>query len=237
MPLKPSENDLDHATPEELLQILAAENETRRRNRKLLFSCLVGGAALLIGLQLISWLIKGKAPDDFGSVLSLAALIGAGMSFTGRHQAALRSAQRMADPRLAGFLVEAYATNGEKPIEQAAREGLLRSLPMLDDPEMLDPYQRGLLYKIPGPRADKELTSAALGAIGRVAGPEAIPYLERFRAQTEGNKDPERRRLADLALQILPDVRIRAARAIIERRAQESRAEIKSETERIAPSG
>lgn len=205
-------------TAEEALSVLIEENRKRRYNRKVLAWTFGGGFALLIGLHLILWLVKGKAPDDIASMASMMGLIGAAAAFTPRHKAALRAAERFEDPRLVGFLLEARHTADAKDTLEACEAGLMRSLPKLEDPEMLDPYQRNLLYRLLNAKKSPALVELGLEAAVRTAGSEAIPALERFRTEAEKSENGEMRRLGARALQILPDLRIRKARAIIEER-------------------
>lgn len=219
-------------SPEEILSVLADENRKRRQGRTALYSTLTLGFGILTLLYLALWITKGQGPD-VTTFFSLAGLLGIGVAVSGRHKQALQSASKLARPEFVGYLAEAYATSDEKDVYEPAREGLILALPLLQDAEMLDAKQRGYLYGQLGTHRPIRLVREVLGAIHRVAGAEALPYLERFHLSAGKHQDAEWRRLGERALQILPDVRIRVARGIIESKSSEATGAIQVDAERI----
>ena len=220
------------STAEDALRVLAEENAKRRKGRNALVWSLGIGLSVLAILILAVWIWKGR-PPDLTSLTSLLVLGGAAASFTASHRAALTASAQFEDPRLVGFLLEARITSEEKDINEATEAGLAKSLPLLDDPELLDPYQRHLLHRFLNQTQNKELARLTLGAIKRVSGKEAIPTLEAFREAKSKAKDPEWQRIGEAALLVLPDVRLRAARKIIESRSEEAKAEAEEQHIRL----
>lgn len=228
--MKPVAVTLD--TAEEALRVLAEENAKRRKGRNVLVWSLGIGLAVLTILVLAVWIWKGR-PPDLTSLSSLLVLGGAAASFTASHRAALKAASQFEDPRLVGFLLEARISSEEKDIIEATEAGLAKSLPLLDEPELLDPYQRHLLHRFLNHTQSKDLARLTLGAIKRVSGSEAIPTLEAFREAKSKAKDAEWQRIGEAALLVLPDVRLRVARKIIESRSEAVKAEADEQQLRI----
>ena len=218
----------------DLLATLATENKKRRENIRTFnwfFGILVGAVVLL---QLALW-FSGKSPSDFTSYSSLFVLIGAGAAFTGTHKAALRRLEELAIPESAGFLVEAYATSLERDVTEVSERALLKALPLVNDAESFDDYQRGLLYKSLKKTKSADLAEAILDVTRRIGGSEAIPYLEEFRGIAAKRKGAEWERLSNRALGALPDLRLRVARAIIEQKVREDQERSSAEQELHLP--
>ncbi len=138
------------------------------------------------------------------------------------HRQAVQRAAEIGDVRCVGYLLEGLRET-DRDVVNAARAALIRLLPQLgpENADLLSPYQRPLLYRCLSPSQPPELVREALRAINAVAGKEAIPYIEAFR-EDKRLQGPEWEKLSSLALQVLPDLRMRLARDIIERKTAEA---------------
>lgn len=201
------------------MKTLAEENRKRRHNRQtVLWIGLVGGAFLL--LAEIWFAIRDRKAPDLGGLAGPFVLLTATAAFTRPHKDALKQVEAWANRESAGFLLEAYATTDEKDVREVGTRALPIALAEIDSADDLDDYQRGLLYRVVSTRNDVPVVSAAIACIRRTAGPEAIPYLEAFHRKTERHRKAEWQRLGQQALMVLPEIRIRTARRIIERKLQ-----------------
>lgn len=210
----------------EWLTVLAEENAKRRKNRQVINSILVWTSVFFLLAWSFIWFTRRELPDIAGMAAMLA-LIGSAAGFTARHKTALSQMREFANRESAGYLLEAYATSPEKDIREIGEQALPLALSRVESPEDLDDYQCGLLYKQLNFQNPPPLVAAALECIGLIAGKESIPLLEKFHQDAILKPDPEWQRLGHRALQLLPDVRIRVARVIIEKRT----VEIESATE------
>lgn len=201
----------------EVIRTLADENQKRRSTRLVINWIFGGGIVLLLVLYGLNYLKSGQVPDWSG-IAPFLALVGAGAAFSATHKDALKKASQFANKESAGFLLEAYSTTDERDIREVCLTALPGSLDDIDSADNLDAYQRSLLYKILNAKSPKVLVAAALRCIHRTSGKEAIPYLEQFKTAAQKHKDPEWNKLGGRALEALPDVRIRVARELIERR-------------------
>jgi hypothetical protein len=119
-----------------------------------------------------------------------------------------------------GFLIEAYGTTSEKDIAEVCERALLKALPLVESEDDFDDFQRGLLYRSLKKTNSPDLAEAILDVVHRIGGSEAIPFLEDFRTVTGRRKGTDWERLSTRSLSVLPDLRMRVARAIIEQRTQ-----------------
>ncbi len=224
--------DLATAGLPELLDILSKENATRRSNRLALNWLLGVGGGILALLMLASWLRDGKTPD-FGSLVPLIALLGAGAAFTSVHKQALKRISEIQTKESAGYLLEAYLTSEERDIREVCLAALPGALASVEESSDLDPYQRGLLYKLLSTKQPKQLVAAALQCSEQIAGPEAIDALEKFRLAASKHKDATWQRLGNHALEVLPTIRMRTAREIIESRVRSTQERYDVEVDRL----
>lgn len=151
-------------------------------------------------------------------------LFGLGIT-TFSHTRALKKAIGTDDKRATPYLLEALTMDGVE-MRKAAQWALVRCLYALtdDDEDLFDAYQRNILYQQLGTSPVKpigpsriQFSEAVLFAIHRTGGAEAIPFVEDFeqRARQMGRAW---QKLADLALHALPDLRMRAAKKIIDKK-------------------
>jgi hypothetical protein len=214
------------------LATLAKENEQRRQTRRVLVWTIGIGVAVLLVLKLISWYRSGTLKDIW-DLAPLLALMGAGAAFTSQHRNALETVARLATRETAGYIIEAYATTEERDIRKLCESALPQALSQVESPDDIDDYQRNLLYKLLRGKAPLPVHAAAVECVGRIAGAEALPAIESFVATNKNHAEVERSRLADRAFQILPDVRIRAARRIITERSTASDSAATVEADRL----
>ncbi len=224
--------DMANASLSELLEILAKENATRRNGRLALKWSMGVGVSFLLLLMLFLWMRSGKTPD-FGSLAPLLAIVGAGAAFSSVHKQALKRISEFQTKESAGYLLEAYITSEERDVREVCLAALPGALVAVTESSDLDAYQRGLLYKLFATSRPKELVAAALECSERIAGPEAIESIEKFRTSVAKHKDPAWQRLGERALQILPTIRMRTAREIIEARIRRVQVQVEDETARI----
>ncbi len=208
---------------EEVLRVLAAENKKRRDNRTGINWCLGIAIGVLLVAQAIL-LIRGRGFMDYSTFFSLIVLFGCGVAFSNTHKAALERMEELATRESVGFLIEAYATTSERDITEVCERALLKALPLVESEDDFDGYQLGLLYGSLRKTNSLPLAEGILDATQRIGGSEAIPYLEEFRASASKRKEQGWDRLATKSIGVLPDLRVRVARAIIERRLEESEA-------------
>jgi len=213
--------DFSTLTPEEVIETLAKETARHRKAKKTTQNILLGCMGGIAFLYILLWIATKKAPD-FTSFAGLTGLIGSGAALTGNHKAVLKEAGKLASREAAGPLLEAYVESEEKSVIEVCREALPKALDKVNSPEDFDPYQRGLLNKVLNLRYPIAVVASAVECMGRVSGVEVIPALERFQSDAVKDKRPEWQRLGQRALQILPDVRIRVAREIIDRKLSEA---------------
>ncbi len=226
---------LASATPAELLVVLAKENAARRKNRFWIPAIFGGGVLILLILNLIQWIARGE-PMEFESYLPMLALLGIGAAFTTTHKDALKRISEIANRESAGYLLEAYATADERDVKEVCRTALPSALAQVTEADDLDNYQRGLLNKLLSVREPQEIAGEALNCVGRIAGPESIKALEDFQASASKHKDASWERLGSQALMVLPDIRIRTARQIIDRKLSESQVSSEEEAVRLQQS-
>lgn len=204
-------------TYESLIAVLREEATKRRQGQKVLAWTLGGGIGLLLALYLAVFFVKGRWPDDpLTGVGSIVVFLGAAMAFSTRHKQALAAAAERADPRLAGFLLEA-AFSDERDVREPAEEALKKALPLLT-PEHADeiaPHHRTLLLRTLSTQRTPALVQGALDAVQSLCGAESVPALEAFAARARGC-GPHWEPLADKASMVLGTVRLARAREIIE---------------------
>ena len=213
--------ELTAATPQEIMDTLAIESAKRRVKQQGLMTVFLG---VMIGLAflMIFFAKKHQGPDLSSIVPILIAVMGSGVAFTSSHKAALKEASRLATREAAGFLLEAYVSSEEKEVTAICRAALPESLSLVQSPDDFDDFQRGLLNKVMVARYPIQVVAAAVECAGRISGAEAIPALEKIHFAALKKKQPEWQRLGNRALQVLPDVRMRVARKIIEKRVGEA---------------
>lgn len=166
-------------------------------------------------LLLFAWNNTGYGPKiDFPSSLML--IIAMSSWFFNKR---LKSLSGYVEPELLGFVLEA------KQIESlqtwsVAHETLKQMLPSVEPAhyENLTSGQRNTLLKVLNPIEKPILLKPLLASIRRCAGQEAIPFLEAFFEKSKKHKSVEIRQLGAIAHEILPEVRIRVARALISER-------------------
>lgn len=204
-------------TYESLVAVLREEAAKRRQGQKVLAWSLGGGLGLLLALYVAVYFIKGRWPEDpFTGLSSLLVFVGAATAFSARHKQALAVAAERADPRLAGFLLEA-AFSDERDLRGPAEDGLKRALPLLT-PEHADeiaPHHRTLLLRTLSTQRPTALVQGALDAVQSLCGAESVPALEAFIAKASA-AGPHWEPLADKARLVLGTVRLARAREIIE---------------------
>lgn len=213
--------DLSTLTATEIIDILAKETARHRQTKKVTQGIMLGCMGAIAFLYLLLWIVKKSAPD-FTTFAGLTGLIGSGAALSGTHKAALKEAAKLGSRQAAGPLVEAYVESQERSVIEVCREALPQALAAVESAEDFDPYQRGQLSKLLNVRYPIAVVSAAVECMGRVSGKEVIPTLERFQAEAVKDKRPDWQRLGQRALQILPDVRMRVAREIIDRKMSEA---------------
>lgn len=156
------------------------------------------------------------------------------------HKRALSKAIRGCDVGTIPYLVEALSLPNED-VKKGCRLALTELLPKLTeaDQAIFDPHQRGILYRQLGALAvspvgpnGPSFIGAVLCAIHRTGGVEAIPFLEDFERRAR-KKSGQWRKLADQALRFLPDLRMRAAKQIIDKKVDEVTADSEFIRERL----
>ena len=204
--------------PSDILLTLVQENKTRRWSRQAIAGVVGGGVGIMIFTILMKTLVMKQPVDDWPSIVSFAALIIGATAFSTQHRNALKSAREMADPRFVGFFAEALCTSMDKEIIEACEMGLMASLPHVRTATDIPDDQLGFLYKLVSPTRSPQLNREVLEVIRRVGGSEGVAPLESFREQMANSKALDARSLHDLTSMVLADLKIRAARGIIESR-------------------
>jgi hypothetical protein len=133
---------------------------------------------------------------------------GISAGFSPQAKNALIAALPESDPRLIGFLCEALAS-GDADLVALARERLetLFPLPNLESAVLTAHQQSALTASMV--TAPESFQLAALSGLARVGNKEAILTLEQYAA----HKSPK---VAEQALKLVPDLRMRLARGIIQ---------------------
>jgi len=214
---------------ESVLAVLRTESEKRRRQTRIIQRCVAGLVVLQIVLSIVL-AIRGKFEiTDLATILMPLILIG-GISagFSPQAKNALIAALPESDPRLIGYLCEALGS-GDADLVALARERLetLFTLPNLEYEGLSAEQQAALTLSMV--TAPESFQLAALTGLARVGNKEAILTLEQYAA----HKSPK---VSAEALRLVPDLRMRLARGIIDgelRRTQprvESQREIDSES-------
>jgi len=194
---------------ESVLAVLRTESEKRRRQTRIIQRCVAGLFVLQIVLSIVL-AIRGKFEiTDLATILMPLILIG-GISagFSPQAKNALIAALPESDPRLIGFLCEALAS-GDADLVALARERLetLFPLPNLESAVLTAHQQSALTASMV--TAPESFQLAALSGLARVGNKEAILTLEQYAA----HKSPK---VAEQALKLVPDLRMRLARGIIQ---------------------
>jgi hypothetical protein len=169
--------------------------------------------------------IRGKFEiTDLATILMPLILIG-GISagFSPQAKNALIAALPESDPRLIGFLCEALAS-GDADLVALARERLetLFTLPNLESAVLTAHQQSALTASMV--TATESFQLAALSGLARVGNKEAILTLEQYAA----HKSPK---VAAQAQKLVPDLRMRVAKGIIETELLRSRPIMASQPE------
>ena len=194
---------------ESVLAVLRTESDKRRRQTRIIRGIVAGLFVLQIVLSIVL-AIRGKFEvTDILTILSPLLLIG-GISagFSPKAKAALVEALPAQDPRIVGFLCEALAS-GDSDLVALARERLetLFSLPEMDCEGLTGEQQAALTTSML--TAPESFQLAALTGLARVGNKEAILTLEQYST----HKSPK---VAAQALKLVPDLRMRLARDIIQ---------------------
>lgn len=226
--------DLSTLTQSEILEVLAQETARHRKTRETTHAIIYGSLAGIVFLYVLLWVIN-KSSADLTSLAGLVGLIGSGAALTNKHKEALKEAGKLGTKEAAGPLLEAYVDSDEKSVIEITRAALPQALAQVDSADDFDAYQRGRLNKLLTPRYPITVVAAAVECMGRVSGLEAIPALEKFQVEASKDKRPEWQRLGQRALQILPDVRMRWAREIIDRKLSEAEKLRAERIDAIAP--
>lgn len=223
------------STLEEVLAALRTESDKHRRNQRTTHGVMFGLLGLVLVLTLVQFATGEFESDFFTTMLpSWVAIFSGAAALSATHKAALKAAAELRDPMLAGYLVEALKDAQEKELKQVCRSTLLDVLPRIgpEHREAFDAFQLNLLYGNLKSNSDREVVAACLQATHAIGGREAIPALEALAERAD--KKPDWSPLAERARQALPDLRIRAAREIVEKRVAEVRHEQELLAERAA---
>jgi hypothetical protein len=209
---------------ESVLAVLRTESEKRRRQTRIIQRCVAGLFVLQIVLSIVL-AIRGKFEiTDLATILMPLILIG-GISagFSPQAKNALIAALPESDPRLIGFLCEALAS-GDADLVALARERLetLFTLPNLESAVLTAHQQSALTASMV--TATESFQLAALSGLARVGNKEAILTLEQYAA----HKSPK---VAAQAQKLVPDLRMRVAKGIIETELLRSRPIMASQPE------
>jgi hypothetical protein len=194
---------------ESVLAVLKDESEKRRRQTRMIRGFVLGVIVLQF-LVIVGLLIRGRFEfTDLANILLPLILIG-GISagFSPRAKNALIAALPESDPRLIGYLCEALGS-GDADLVALARERLetLFVMPHLEYEGLTSDQQAALTTSMV--TAPESFQLAALAGLARVGNKEAILTLEQYAT----HKSP---RVADQALRLVPDLRMRVARGIIQ---------------------
>lgn len=207
---------------ESVLAVLRTESEKRRRQTRMIRGFVAGLFIFQIVLSIVL-AIRGKFEvTDILTILSPLLLIG-GISagFSPKAKAALVEALPAQDPRIVGFLCEALAS-GDPDLVALARERLEALFLMTEiDGEGLTVDQQAALTTSML-TAPESFQLAALTGLARVGNKEAILTLEEYAA----HKSPK---VAAQALKLVPGLRMRLARGIIEGELARSQPKVGSE--------
>jgi len=194
---------------ESVLTVLKDESEKRRRQTRMIRRFVLGLIVLQF-LVIVGLLIRGRFEfTDLTSIVMPLILIG-GISagFSPRAKNALIAALPESDPRLIGYLCEALGS-GDADLVALARERLetLFVMPHLEYEGLTTDQQAALTTNMV--TAPESFQLAALAGLARVGNKEAILTLEQYAT----HKSP---RVAAQALRLVPDLRMRVARGIIQ---------------------
>lgn len=226
------------ADAQQVLDALEQEGKKYRARRKWRLWLACGWGLTLLLLLALNKFFDVQVPGYVEFIVNLALPC---LGYTSlSHRWALKKAARNGDKETAPFLLEALVMP-DKEIRKAAQWSLTKSLPTLtdDDQSIFDPYQRGILYRQLGALVTSRFgpngppfIEAVLNAIHRTGGAEAVPYIEDFeqRARRRGGAW---RKLADHALLVLPDLRMRAAKQIIDKKVDEVTTSSEFDRERL----
>ena len=221
MPLRDVSCGMDF---ESVLAVLRAESEKRRRQTRIIRSVLIG----LVVFQIVAYillLVRGKfeVTDLMMMFLPMVLVGGVSMGFSPRAKAALADALPAADPRLVGFLCEALPS-GDADLVAPARERLETLFPMQESEYdgLTREHQAALTASMV--TAPESFQLAALIGLGRIGNKEAILTLEQYAA----HRSPK---VAEQALKLVPDLRMRVAKGIIETELLRSRPIVASQPE------
>jgi hypothetical protein len=175
----------------------------------------LGSGALLTLLKLYGHFVKGL-PLEFDYLTTVILLLLVAGSWPTSLQRAFVAAAELRDPRLSGYLLEAYFSD-ESQVKAAASRALDVSLGRVK-PEHADhfaPHQLGLLHHYLKSAKTVGTARVALKALRNVAGAETAPVLREFSERTTTAKDPHWQALATEALMVSGEIQIKAARKLM----------------------
>jgi len=209
-------------TLEELIDVLEVEVDRRRRDDRTLKLAVGILVALYMAMIVAVWIRNGSFPSDLASSFaSFAGLGGIGAAASARHKQALSVAAKFDDPRLIPFLIDA-ATISQPRVPSLAREILTARLPSVAAAGDLPEESKRQLASTLVTTREVSYLRVALDTLQRVGGSESISSLEAFskRQSKKGGKEFEK--LQDRSRIILGEVRIRAAKALIQAKEAET---------------
>jgi len=207
-----------------VLAVLRQESEKRRRRTRIIRGCVMG----LIGFQLTTAIFlafrgKFEFTDLATTLLPLILIGGIAAGFSPQEKNALVAALPESDPRLIGYLCEALGS-GDADLVAVARERLetLFAMPNLEYEGLSAEQQAALTLSMV--TAPESFQLVALTGLARVGNKEAILTLEQYSA----DKSPK---VAAEALRLVPDLRMRLARGIIDGELRRTQPRVESQRE------
>lgn len=167
-----------------------------------------------IFLAITSW---ESLVADLPSGVSLT-IIGVGLIVMFRYFFVRQSIAAYQNPEFLGHLLEMYVME-LKSFKKTMMPSIVQALRQANQGhyDAMDSQQRLTLQGLISINTPIPMLTEIVGCVKRCAGPEAIPFIEKFVATVTSDSKEEFIALANVARLSIPEVRIREARSIIEK--------------------
>jgi hypothetical protein len=209
-------------TSETVLSILREESLNRRKANQRLYWVI--GVLVAIQAAGLGWMIStGKESMSHAIVMfaPMICLLGVGAGMSTRAKTALLESVKSGEEEILGFLFEAMGS-GDPEIIGAARESLKQILPTLSkDALPIDLFQQSsIMNRLV--LEDEVFVSMVVRSFGKIGRPEMIAVLEELAKDLKSAYTGKRSQLIqNAAILALPELRVRLASEIIQRKIEE----------------